>query len=309
MTPINLLADVDLTKATLQKLQDTLFDKKGITVEVLRTDLIHPVISGNKWFKLKYHLEEAIKQQQKGMVSIGGAYSNHLLAIACCCYIAGLQSIGIIRGEEPEDYSPTLLQAKQYGMQLHFVSRDQYKNKEKLQSESESRYPGFYWINEGGQSAMGVKGAAEIMDLLTVNNYTHILCAVGTGTMMAGLMNSVKPYQQVCGIPVLKISDHKNNNVLAFITKNSKHSNFSLVYDFHEGGYAKKTESLIQFMNALYIQYQLPTDFVYTAKLFNAVYALTGQSFFPMHSKVLVIHSGGLQGNRSLPNKSLVFHD
>ncbi|MFM9909772.1 MAG: 1-aminocyclopropane-1-carboxylate deaminase/D-cysteine desulfhydrase [Chitinophagaceae bacterium] len=307
MMPLNLMASVDLTKATIEKLQDKLFDKKRITVEVLRTDLIHPVISGNKWFKLKYHLDAAIKQQKIGLLSLGGAYSNHLLAVACTCNAQKLLSVGIVRGEEPAVYSPTLLQLRAYGMQLLFTGREQFKNKLILKQQWAERFSRYYWVNEGGQSEEGVQGAQEILSLVPINNYSHIICAAATGTMMAGLLKSSKHTQYIIGIPVLKINDRENNELITFLKTKSDHPHFSLLYNFEEGGYAKKTPGLIAFMNTLYKQHQLPTDFVYTGKLFRAIFSLAENNFFPEGSNVLAIHSGGLQGNRSLAEGELIF--
>lgn len=307
MIPAGLNSGVDLTKATLQPWQDELFDKKRLTLEVLRIDRIHPIISGNKYFKLKYHLQAAHEQAKTGLISMGGAYSNHLLATACTCQSQRLKSVGIVRGEEASTYSPTLLQAKQFGMELRFVTREMYQNKTQLEAYFRDQYHNYYWVNEGGRSTLGVKGAAEILQLLTVNDYTHILCAAGTGTMMAGLLNSAKANQLVCGIPVLKIADQKNNQLLLFLQEQSNNCHFTLQYDFHEGGYAKKTTALLAFMNELYRDHQLPADFVYTGKLFRAIYKLSDKDFFSPGSKLLIIHSGGLQGNGSLPAGSLIF--
>lgn len=307
MIPAELSSGVDLTQAILQPWKNELFDKKRLTLEVLRTDRIHPIISGNKYFKLKYHLEAAHQQAKKGLISMGGAYSNHLLATACICNSQKLKSVGIVRGEEPSSYSPTLQQAKQFGMDLLFVNREVYQNKTQMETYFRNQYPNYYWVNEGGRSALGVKGAAEILQLIIVNDYSHILCAAGTGTMMAGLLNAAKSDQLVCGIPVLKIANQKKNDLLLFLEEQSINRQFSIQYDFHEGGYAKKTTGLLSFMNELFRDHQLPTDFVYTGKLFKAVYTLSAKDFFPPGSKLLIIHSGGLQGNRSLPAGSLIF--
>jgi len=307
MIPSGLLESVDLSKAVTQSLHDPLFDKKGLHADVLRIDLMHPIISGNKWFKLKYHLQEAKRLGKTGLASFGGAFSNHLLATACAATLEGMESVAIVRGEEPADYSPTLLQLQHYGMQLIFVSREAYKNKTELEDNLSTRFNNYYWINEGGQSEWGVKGAAEILRLVPASDHTHIICAVGTGTMMAGLVNSSHPHQQVIGIPVLKIPNHQDNDLLSFLKKNTNNGRYTILYDYHEGGYAHKNESLLRFMNEIYKQHFIPTDFVYTGKLFKAVFQLIEQCYFPTGSKLLMIHSGGLQGNRSLPAGSLDF--
>jgi len=199
------------------------------------------------------------------------------------------------------------LQRQQLSMQLIFVSREAYKNKTELQDNLSARFKNYYWINEGGQSEWGVKGATEMLSLVPDRDHSHIICAVGTGTMMAGLINSALPHQQVIGIPVLKIPDHQDNDLLSFLKKNTNNDRYSILYDHHEGGYAKATDLLIYFMNVFYQQHFIPTDFVYTAKLFKAIYQLVEQDYFPAGSKLLMIHSGGLQGNRSLPEDILLF--
>ena len=307
MIPTGLLESVDLARAITQSLRDPLMDKKGLHADVLRLDLIHPIISGNKWFKLKYHLQEAKRLNKTGLVSFGGAFSNHLLAAACASALEGLESVAIIRGEEPAVYSPTLLQLQQYGMQLVFISRNDYKNKAQLQESLSPQFNNHYWINEGGQSEWGIKGAAEILSLVPDMDHSHIICAVGTGTMMAGLINSSRPHQHVIGIPVLKISNHNENDLISFLNKNSTNDRYTISYNHHEGGYAQKNESLIRFMNKFYMQHSIPTDFVYTGKLFKGIYQLIEQDYFPAGSKLLLIHSGGLQGNRSLTEGSLIF--
>jgi len=178
------------------------FSNDLISSDILRLDLLHPVVSGNKWFKLQYYLQEALDTGKTTVASFGGAYSNHIVAMAFAAKELGLQSIGVIRGEADSTLSPTLLQAKEYGMQLRFVDRERYRNKEKIMQEWNN--PGLYWINEGGYGPIGAKGAADILTILDTSRYTHIVCAVGTGTMMAGLIKTAGSRQAVVGISVLK---------------------------------------------------------------------------------------------------------
>jgi 1-aminocyclopropane-1-carboxylate deaminase/D-cysteine desulfhydrase-like pyridoxal-dependent ACC family enzyme len=285
-----------------QTLRKPLFKTKGISVDVLRLDLMHPVISGNKWFKLKYHLAEAIEQKKKGFITFGGAYSNHLVATACASHENNLESIGIIRGEEPSIPNMSIRQMKHFGMQLMYVSREDYRKKDALIEKFSKDY---YLVPEGGQSLQGVHGASEILDL-TTDNYTHVVCPVGTGTTLAGLVQSARDNQQVIGISALKIAS-VNNEIEHFIQSIAGEKTFTIIYDYHFGGYAKKTDELIAFMNALYNEENIPTDFVYTGKTFFAVHELAGDDFFSSGSRVLIIHTGGLQGNLSLPKGTLVF--
>jgi 1-aminocyclopropane-1-carboxylate deaminase len=296
----------DIRKACIQALDDPLLKQNKINMHVLRLDKIHAIVSGNKWFKLKYYLIEAARQARKGIITVGGYYSNHLIATAYASRQAGLLSIGIIRGEEPATYSSALKDLESYGMKLQFYSRPAYNDKN-LISQLQQSYPDFLVVDEGGRGHLGIKGAEEILKVLPSLPYTHILCAVGTGTMMTGIINTILPGQCVIGIPVLKIGNQNNHEIFDYITNNSSSKNFSLQYDFHFGGYAKKNDELIRFINHLYHQHNIPTDFVYTGKLFYGTMKLVERGFFKAGADILVIHSGGLQGNRSLPENMLHF--
>ncbi len=290
----------------IQTLRDILFRDNRLSADVLRLDLIHPEISGNKWFKLKYHLTQTLSLQKKGMVSFGGAYSNHLVAMAFACKEQQLSSTAIIRGNDPGINNPSIEQMKQYGMKLIFTDRGLYRDKEKLIQDYLKENPDDYYVPEGGCSEWGILGASEIMQP-EYQKYTHVICAVGTGTTMAGIIKGSAPSQQVIGISALKVADKNENELLHFIDTNSSKpgantskNNYRLLFDYHFGGYARKNTGLISFMNELYRNENLPTDFVYTGKLLYAAYDLVKKKFFPLGSRILIVHSGGLQGNRSL---------
>ena len=277
-------------------------------VDVLRLDQIHPVISGNKWFKLKEYLKDAVNQNKKAVATFGGAFSNHIIATAAAAKLYGLKSIGIIRGERPKNLSHTLKDALSYGMELFFVSREAYKAKQ-LPEECWETYAKetLYIINEGGYGCKGMEGAKYILQNNETAKYTHIAAAVGTGTTLAGLTAASMPGQTVMGISVLKNNlslQHEINHLLSEEKKNQ----FQLLHEYHFGGYAKHTPQLIRFINEWYEQTGIPSDFVYTGKLFFALNGLLRQkTIFPEDSKVLIIHSGGLQGNLSLPKGTLIF--
>ncbi|MGZ5135305.1 MAG: 1-aminocyclopropane-1-carboxylate deaminase/D-cysteine desulfhydrase [Flavitalea sp.] len=296
----------DITKANIQKLNDHLLDHQKIELDVLRLDKIHTTISGNKWFKLKNYLIDAKRLGKRGVLTFGGAYSNHLLATAYGCNTAGLLSIGIIRGEEPAVYSSTLLDLQAFGMDLRFYSREVYKQTD-MRNNLQEAHPDFLLVEEGGRGLPGIKGAEEILQLHDKHSYSHIICAVGTGTMITGIINDSLPGQQVIGIPVLKIEEMENAEISVFIKSHCYPKKFYLQPHFHFGGYAKKTAELIRFMNQFYVQHRIPTDFVYTGKLFYGTIKMIEDNFFEAGSKLLVVHSGGLQGNRSLPEGTLHF--
>jgi len=277
------------------------------TVDVLRLDLIHPVISGNKWFKLKEYLKEAKSHNKKIILTFSGAYSNHIVATAAAAKQNGLKSIGIIRGEKPTVLSHTLKDAMRFGMDLFFVSRMDYKQKS-IPTEIFARYneEDIYLINEGGYGEKGVEGAKDILHLINSLSYTHIVDVVGTGTTIAGLIESSDKQQTVIGISSMKNNLSLQKEIEKFLSEENK-QHFKLIHDYHFGGYAKYTNELIDFMNDWYRQTNIPSDFVYTGKLFFAVNDLLEKNYFPMNSKLLVVHSGGLQGNQSLPNGTLIF--
>ena len=280
------------------------FSQSKIAVDVLRLDLVHPVISGNKYFKLKLYLREAMSFKANGIGTFGGAYSNHIVACAFACKEAGIPCTGIIRGEEPALYSPTLNDAKKYGMHLHFISRKEYRDKEKLKNN----FKELFWIDEGGYGKPGAAGIADVFkNIPDACKYNFIICAVGTGTMMAGLMMSAQDYQQVIGISVMKNNFSLEEKIRELLPEKNKMQPIHLLHDFHFGGYAKRTPALIDYMNKIWSEHSLPLDFVYTSKTFYAMEALMQKNYFPQNSKILFIHSGGLQGNRSLPENTLQF--
>jgi 1-aminocyclopropane-1-carboxylate deaminase len=288
----------EIKNITVDEATNILPNSKRIQLHVLRLDKIHLVISGNKWFKLKYHLENFYKGEYKGIATFGGAWSNHIVATACACFQKGISCVGIIRGEKTEQQSATLQEAEGFKMELKFISRKdfQHKNETGLPQEIANEIAGYYFIPEGGSGADGEKGAAEIMQLVPENKYTHIACAIGTGTMFKGLQNALSPGQTLIGISTLKGWHEKINK-----------QNSMIFTEYHFGGYARFDETLLRFMNDFYKSTKIPLDFVYTGKLGFAITDLIHKEFFPDGSNILMIHSGGLQGNSSLEKGSLIF--
>lgn len=280
----------------IQQHDDKCFKNADVQLKILRLDKIHPVISGNKWFKLKYYLQQAKEHNYAVVATFGGAFSNHILATAYACNKQNIKCIGYIRGEKPKHFSQTLFDAQALNMQLEFLSREEYAHKNKIADANTS----VFFIPEGGYGAMGAKGAAEILQLVpNISNYNYIVCATGTGTMLAGIANASMPHQQCIGISVMKNNFSLQNEASALV-KNETKSRIEILHDYHFSGYAKYTKPLIDFMNAMRSNHHLPLDFVYTAKALYAVYQLTEKKYFHPGSNILFIHSGGLQGNRSL---------
>ncbi len=264
---------------------------------VLRLDRIHPVISGNKWFKLYDHLDQFSLGDFRGILTFGGAWSNHLAATAHTCALQNIQSVGVIRGEKPLNLSTTLRDAADAGMKLIFINRHDYREASAghLSGELKKKFAGFYIIPEGGRGPLGEKGAARIMDYVH-GQFTHIACALGTGTMFRGVGSVLKKNQELIGIPVIR---GWKETLPGFPSR--------IFTEYHFGGFARYNDELIRFMNNLFTQTSLPTDFVYTGKLLYALADLFKKGILDEHMKILIIHSGGLQGNRSLKKGTLMF--
>ncbi|TCZ74386.1 1-aminocyclopropane-1-carboxylate deaminase/D-cysteine desulfhydrase [Flaviaesturariibacter aridisoli] len=279
----------------------------GVSVDVLRLDELHPVVSGNKWFKLHYWLERARTEHRKGLITFGGAWSNHLLATAEAARLSGLEAVGLIRGERPAQLSATLQDAEARGMRLHFLSRSDYRTG-RLPGELAPAYPPehFLLIPEGGSGAEGCAGASLIAQTTHWEAYTHIVVAVGTGTTLAGLAAMAGPGQQCIGISVLK-NNHSLDGAVAALLTPEQQARYTVLHGFDEGGYARHNTALLTFMNEWYTATGIPSDFVYTGKAFRAADRLLQVGYFASGSRVLLVHSGGLQGNRSLPEGTLMF--
>ena len=290
------------------ELKGPLFTEKKVSLSIARLDKIHPIISGNKLFKLHYFLAEALKDKTVPLLTFGGAYSNHLAATAYACKITGIRSIGIVRGEKPPRLSHTLLQCESNGMELHFISRELYRNKDSgdFKAKLQNDLGKCIIVPEGGYHPLGADGAALIMDKLKTKYASHVCTAVGTATTLAGLLKNSTPDQRIIGIPVLKEMNDLDQRI-AYLCNNRHFSNLFIFDNYHFGGYAKKTNELIVFMNDLFREYTIPTDFVYTAKMMYAVIDKIREGFFAAGSNIICLHTGGLQGNDSLEPGTLVF--
>mgnify|MGYP000521183206 CR=1 FL=1 len=268
-----------------------------IQAAMLRLDLLHGAVSGNKWFKLQCNVAAARAQGRDHIVTFGGAYSNHLAATAAACQLAGISCTAVVRGEAAPALSHTLQVAQAQGMHLHFVTRAQYREKEK--TDWTALFPNAYIVPEGGHNAAGAEGCEEILAIRDVSAFTHIICAVGTGTTLAGLINSAGPRQQLRGYVVLKGAEYLSAAVKDLLKKEHT-AQWELVHKHHGGGYAKVTPDLLAFMNQFFAETQIPLDVVYTGKLVQGFKKEVAAGVFPAGSRVLLIHSGGLQGNLSL---------
>ena len=282
--------------------------KNGITIAIRREDLIHPFVSGNKFRKLKYNLLQAKAENKTTLLTFGGAFSNHIAAVAFAGNEHNFKTIGIIRGDELREKiqeNPTLKFAQENGMQFEFVSRSDYSNKENPEfiDQLKQKFGSFYLIPEGGTNNLAIKGCEEILTEED-SQFDYICCAVGTGGTISGLINSALPNQKLLGFPALK-GDFLREEICKF----AKSDNWQLITDYHFGGYGKVTLDLINFINNFSESNKIPLDPVYTSKMAFGVLDLIAKDYFPPNSKILLIHTGGLQGiqgmNQLLEKKQL----
>ncbi len=301
------IMDIHNLKVSIDPIHEDDLLSSNVTLSVLRLDKIDPEISGNKIFKLHFYLEEALAEKKK-VITFGGAYSNHLAATAAACKRNNLASIGIVRGEKPITLSHTLSFCEKQAMKLKFISREEYKQKNDICfiNKLTDEFGEYILIPEGGFGRKGMYGASKITSYYESTKYSHICCPVGTGTTLAGLISSSNKKVQFIGFSALRGLDDFDERMFLLL-RDKSYTNYILNNDFHFGGFAKRTPELIAFMNTFYLKNKIPTDFVYTGKMMFGIYNLIKNHFFESGSKVLCIHTGGLQGNRSLPGGTLCF--
>jgi 1-aminocyclopropane-1-carboxylate deaminase len=284
-------------------------ERFGLDLYLKREDLIHPLVSGNKFRKLKYNLQQAKEQSKKTILTFGGAFSNHILATSAAAKLNDLNSIGIIRGEElgGENLEKTLFQnetlrnAKAMGMQLHFIDRESYRDKENTLfiERLKNKFGDFYLVPEGGTNNFAIKGCEEILTKED-DNFDVICCPVGTGGTIAGIINSSSDHQKILGFSALK-GDFLKEEVASHVKKN----NWEIIIDYHFGGYAKVDKGLIGFINKFKSEYNVLLDPIYTGKMMYGILDMVEKGEFSKNTRILAIHTGGLQGISGI-NKKLV---
>ena len=284
----------------VQQIKNNLFTEQGLTVFIKRDDLIHPIISGNKWRKLKYTLQKAAAVNKTHLVTFGGAYSNHLLATAAAAARFGFKATGIVRGEAVENDS--LFLCRLHGMKLLFTDRESYRDKAALFSKHFGDDPTAFFIDEGGSSPEGTKGCSELVDELT-QTYDHIFCACGTGTTAAGIINGLQQHQlttQFNAVPVFKNGGFIKGEIDKYLTHPA---NYELHTGYHFGGYGKTTDELIAFVKNFVAKTGILIEPIYTGKMLYAIYDLARKDYFKPGSKILAIHTGGLIGLLGMKDK------
>ena len=301
-----------LADSPLQQLQSPFLDNAGIALYVKRDDLIHPQFGGNKWRKLKYNLIHARENQFDTLLTFGGAWSNHIYASAAAGKYFGFKTIGFIRGEQHSPLNTTLSFAKECGMQLHYLTRAEYRQKNDAQfiEKLKQQFGNVYILPEGGSNALAIKGCKEIVDEISLQldkPFDIICCASGTGATLAGLISAIKPASTkhkplAIGFSALKGGHFLNHEVIHFLNSQSTPAdrytdNWRIESSFHFGGYAKINDELIHFMQAFQSQYGFTLDAVYTGKMFYGLFNLIQNKAFERGTTVIALHSGGLQGN------------
>ncbi|MEO8793887.1 MAG: pyridoxal-phosphate dependent enzyme [Daejeonella sp.] len=283
-----------------EEIFNPIFGDKNIRVFVKRDDLIHPFISGNKWRKLKYNLQEAKKLNKTHLITFGGAYSNHLLATAAASAKFGFKSTAFVRGEKVENQ--LLVMCRLFGLRLIFTEREAYRDKQKLFNSHFGADEKAFFIDEGGSGELAVKGVAELVDELE-QQYDHLFCASGTGTTAAGILRGLKSNNlntKLHAVPVLKGGEFIRTEILGY---NPGPNNLEVHLDYHFGGYAKTSPELLKFIQTFSSSSGILIDPVYTAKLFFALFNLIENNYFDEGSKILAIHTGGLFGLLGMTEK------
>ncbi|CAA9892752.1 1-aminocyclopropane-1-carboxylate deaminase [Candidatus Methylobacter favarea] len=297
MHPKLIKLETTFNKSVLAKINNAMLDYYGIELWMKRDDLLHPVISGNKWRKLKYSLDHALSLDVDTVISMGGAYSNHLHALAYAGNAIGLKTIGLIRGEQPETLTPTLMDMKNWGMKLKFVSRSEYRTLRQYQGSFDlpGLKPNQYWLPEGGAQALALKGLAELIAEIEVPH--DVVCvSCGTGATLAGIIDAVPEDISVVGFAAFKNAGFLTDDITRLLSRNC--NNWRINLDYHFGGFAKTTTELISFINEFELNTSIPLEPVYTGKMMYGLYDLLHRQYFKRGQRIIAVHTGGLQGKR-----------
>ena len=284
------------------EIKTSFLEAKNIQLNLLRLDLIHPEWGGNKYFKLKYNLKKAKELGLTTILSFGGAYSNHLYALAALGEKEGFKTIGLVRGENQAKLNPTLQFLKKKGMQLEFISREDYRKKseEEFKSLLQKKYGDFYLLPEGGSNDLAVKGCQEITEAIQID-FDFICCSCGTGATLAGIITGLRANQKAIGFSSLKKGEFLIESISDLIVsskaKQEYRENWEIILDYHFGGYAKINQELLDFKEDFQKQFNIELDYVYNAKMMFGLVELIKNDFFASGSKIIAVHTGGIQGN------------
>ncbi len=289
-------------KATpLQHINESLFREKGVEVWLKRDDLTHPEISGNKWRKLKYNLVEAKEEGQSTLLTFGGPYSNHIHAVAAAGRLFGFKTIGIIRGEPHAEPSETLKDAAQNGMRILFMDRPHYRLKHEAEciESLHVQLGDFFMIPEGGTNIFALQGCIEMINEIKTD-YDYVCCGCGTGGTLAGIVTGLYGRKKAIGFSSLKGKDTLTESVTELVRDftDMTFDNWQITFDYHCGGYAKVNEDLINFIKAFKQNHLTQLEPIYTGKMMYGLYDMIAKDHFPRGTRIIAIHTGGLQGLR-----------
>ncbi|HRI79107.1 MAG TPA: pyridoxal-phosphate dependent enzyme [Cyclobacteriaceae bacterium] len=286
---------LNYTETPIEEIHDSLLDSMGVRLLVKREDLNHPAVSGNKWWKLKYNLVEARKLGKKKLLTFGGAYSNHIYATAAAAKAVGMECVGIIRGGETLPLNSTLTFAKAQGMHLHYVSRETYRSKTDANflSDLREKFGDFYLIPEGGTNSLAINGCEEWGKILSSIDCNEVFLPVGTGGTMAGLLKGLESSKKITAVAVLKSGDFLRDEIK--LLSGIIHTNWKVLTQYHHGGYAKTTPTLLEFIHSFSRQNKIPLEPVYSGKMFWALFEEVRKGNFVRGTTLLALHTGGLQ--------------
>ncbi len=297
------MVDIQHTLTPLQKLDSDQLNRAGVTLWVKRLDLVHPLVSGNKWYKLKYNLLAAKEQGATTILSFGGAYSNHIHALAAACQMLGFASIGVIRGEPYTPLNNTLAFAQACGMQLHYLNRADYRLKHThlIQQQLKVEYGNPYIVPEGGSNTLALKGVAELITELG-DDYDLLCCACGSGGTLAGLIAGLAGRKRLEGFAALKGAGFLSTDVQRLLAEGAyvDPGNWHINLDYHFGGFAKTTPQLLAFIQQFEAEHGIPLEPLYTGKLFYGLFERIAAGAYSPGTRIIALHSGGLQGRDTM---------
>lgn len=278
----------------IQKIYNPLLIEKKVGFYIQRDDLLHKDVSGNKWRKLEYCLKNYDRHLHEGIISFGGAFSNHLVATSAACKLLKIPFIAYIRGDKPKELNHSIKFLEDQGAILHWVSRSDFRDlrTNNWPNPNPKDYRNFLIIPEGGQSELAVESCMHISQFWDIE-YDFACCSIGTGTTFSGLVNGLVSKKTKClGFVMLKDKGYLSDE----ISKMTKHSNYDLNRDYHFNGFGKVNDDLIEFLNVFYQNTKIPLDPIYTGKLVYGLFDLIEKNYFPEGSRIIAIHTGGLQG-------------
>jgi len=318
MNPIHTALDLSAifqSDPVVDSLPSGMLSRTTSALDCLRLDKVHPFISGNKWYKLKHHFNDALKADKRCILSFGGAYSNHLHALAYAGHCIGIETIGVVRGEAPETLTPTLQDCERWGMQIEWMSRRDYRSYATMAAERslQDRFPQAWIVPEGGEGRQGVQGVRELFQALfdaASEPYDYVVCPVGSGTTLAGIVAGSPGQTHCIGFSVLKNAldlEHRVDRMLDSVE--GSHGQWHICHDYHFGGFAKRNARLSDFISAVHADYGLLLDPVYTGKALFGLLEWSKQGRLRQDARILLVHTGGLQGWRGFGDRWPVIGD